>query len=192
MAEVPSPPPWLSILLSHYSENHPLTKFAQLATLTTEGRPSVRTVVVREVTGIDGTLKILICTDMRSAKIDGLRRCEWAELCWYFTYPRIQFRLTGPAHIADETDPDRHDLWRKLSNNARRSYYTPAPGSAISKLPPEEKNDNYIDFNEMPPSFALLVFKPNKVDVVDLVKSERRIWEYELDSQKWNALEVYP
>lgn len=194
MAAIPLPP-WLPLLQSHISDSDPLTNYAQLATLTTEGRPSVRTVVVREASAAG----LKICTDMRSAKIEGLRRCEWAELCWYFTNPRIQFRITGTLHISGGNDDNNNmvqDMWNTLSSNAKRSFFAPAPGSRRDK---EEqiKNDNdnnnrSIDLYEMPDSFALLMLKPTKVDLVDLRKAERRIWEHKDTLHPWNVAEVYP
>lgn len=180
------PPLWLPTLQSHISSTDPTTKYAQLATLTAEGRPSVRTVVIRQVSATD----LKICTDMRSHKIEGLRRCEWAELCWYFTQPRIQFRITGTVHIADMEEDGRRYLWDKLSSNAKTSFFAPAPGTA--KEDTTEKLEERFDFNEIPDSFALLLFTPTKVDLVNLRKSERRIWEYRDNSEKWSETDVYP
>lgn len=76
-------PMWLTALRRlQAAENSATARFAQLATLTPEGRPSVRTVVVRQVHNNDGSIQMT--TDSRSMKIAGLRRCAWGELCWYF------------------------------------------------------------------------------------------------------------
>lgn len=183
----PPPPPWLPHLQSNISGGDPTTKFAQLATLTSQGRPSVRTVVVREVSATAG---LKICTDMRSAKIEGLQACEWAELCWYFTQPRIQFRITGPVHIS-RSDSMVEEMWKRLSDNAKRSFFAPASGS-MKDPKDEQDSDTAIDLNQMPDSFALLLLTPTKVDLVDLVKSQRRIWEFSTELQQWCFSEVHP
>lgn len=81
-------PGWASVLRRLLeAETAAAARFASLATLTVNGRPSVRTVVFRGLyEGTRGDAPMLqVATDARSAKVDGLRRCNWAELCWYFT-----------------------------------------------------------------------------------------------------------
>lgn len=63
------------------SDLAPTSRYVSLATLTVDGRPSVRTVVYRGQ--YEG--KLQVATDVRSGKIAGLRRHCWAEICWYFT-----------------------------------------------------------------------------------------------------------
>lgn len=73
---------WVTALRSVLAlESSTTARFAQLATLTQDGRPSVRTIVVRQVLN-NGAIQMT--TDSRSAKVAGLRRCSWGELCWYF------------------------------------------------------------------------------------------------------------
>lgn len=86
---MPLKPGWLHMLRARLLDDGeaPATRFLQLATLTVAGRASVRTVVFRgwheDEEGYEN-VAMKIVTDKRSDKIEGLRKCPWAEACWYF------------------------------------------------------------------------------------------------------------
>ena len=54
-------------------------KYYQLATVTPEGRPAVRTVVFR---GFHHDTGISFCTDRRSQKVPQIQQQQAAEICW--------------------------------------------------------------------------------------------------------------
>jgi general stress protein 26 len=107
------------------------SKLACLATVTAQGLPSVRTVVVRAVEG----QRVLIASDARSAKVADLRRSPLAELCWYFPLTREQFRLRGRVEVwgAESKEPAVQrallEIWKKLPENTRGLTSLPAPGT---------------------------------------------------------------
>lgn len=64
--------------------HQPVSRFIQLASLTSKGHASCRTVVFRGWHFLSSTPTLKIVTDIRSDKISGLRANPWAEVCWYF------------------------------------------------------------------------------------------------------------
>ena len=86
---------WKELLDQGSAGSAPL--FFQLATVTLDGGPANRTVTFR---GLDEGA-ILFTTDADSDKVDHLRRDGRAEVCWYRTESRDQFRITALIFIRD-------------------------------------------------------------------------------------------
>ncbi|KAH1204610.1 Pyridoxine/pyridoxamine 5'-phosphate oxidase 2 [Glycine soja] len=97
---------WKQLLLNALESNAHLkhSSFMQLATLGTNGTPSNRTVVFRGFQ--DNTDNIQINTHARTPKIEELKLCSSAEICWYFTDSWEQFRINGDVDIIDGLNPD--------------------------------------------------------------------------------------
>lgn len=155
----------------------PPTQFVQVATLTGEGLPSVRTLVFRGWHGLESDRPcVKFATDLRSAKIAGIRHseCYWGEACWYFQDAREQYRLTGDLSvIGGEQQSDsklsqvRLDVWRSLSDSARIQYRYPMPGAAREEV----HNGQSSPFSPEPPpadapedTFGLILLSPRIVD----------------------------
>ncbi|KAA8516196.1 hypothetical protein F0562_019375 [Nyssa sinensis] len=98
--------PWKQLLLNALESNSNLkhASFFQLATIGSNGGPSNRTVVFRGFQ--ENSDKILIHTDCRTRKIDDLKHCPVAEICWYFTDSWEQFRINGRIDIIGASNPD--------------------------------------------------------------------------------------
>mgnify|MGYP002476845452 CR=1 FL=1 len=71
------------------------SRYAQLATITAESFPSVRSINVRGllVDPSTGRGALKFSTDLRSAKIQEFARGGQVELCWFFPITREQYRL---------------------------------------------------------------------------------------------------
>jgi pyridoxamine 5'-phosphate oxidase len=185
-----TPAAWVQLI--HRSmeagRNAPTTKFVQLATLTKNGLPSVRTVVFRGWLSGNSLQPVMkFVSDLRSEKFVGLlHRENWAEVCWYFQESRDQFRLRGiltavGADALDGTDEARARLeqWRDLSDAARLQFCFPRPGD-----PRPEQNAARIDPFHPPqpspmepvPTFGLLLFCPTLVDHYSARRTEREIY----------------
>ncbi|CAN8062040.1 unnamed protein product [Agarophyton chilense] len=166
--------------------------FLQLASLTVSGEPSCRTVVFRgwHQTNSDPTPSLLIATDGRSAKINGLLKYPKVEACWYFLKARVQFRLT--SHVVcirnDEQDADlinvRSELWRELLPPARQHYATLHPGHPLEKNFSAEQEAQVVNSENPVECFAVLMLRPERVDVVDLRANNRRLYELN-DDHSW-------
>ncbi|XP_009789044.1 pyridoxine/pyridoxamine 5'-phosphate oxidase 2 [Nicotiana tabacum] len=169
--------PWKQLLLKSLSSNSHLkhSTYFQLATVGSNGRPSNRTVVFRGFQ--DGTNKIQINTDSRSRKIEELKHCPFAEVCWYFTETWEQFRIHGRVDMIDasNSDPDklkqREAAWFAGSVRSRLQYLGLTPG--IPSLDEQPSHDSLDPSAGPVDAFCLLILDPEKVDYLNLKSNDR-------------------
>ena len=191
-------PPWRSPLSSaiHRNRSKPHSRYFQLATINTEGYPANRTVVFRGFLE-DEQSSLKIITDLRSAKIEEIEHQSVAEICWYFTKTREQFRINGNLRLvtARETDSElqkaRKITWHNLSDAARSQFAWAAPGQPVADksafdvapLDPKVPLDN----------FCLLLLIPKRVDHLQLKgdPQQRCIYRLEKDNT-WSSQFVNP
>ena len=187
--------PWRSLLLAslHRNRSQPSSRYLQLATVTSEGKPANRTVVFRGF--LDKTNQLQMITDSRSSKITEISEQPWGEICWYFVKTREQFRLSGQLRIISETSPNnaaRIDLWQKLSDAARQQFTWPScqddfveDNSEFFQLSPSE--------HQPLSNFCVLLFEPEKIDHLELQKKPHNRHIYYLDNaQNWISKRINP
>ncbi|QQE64564.1 pyridoxamine 5'-phosphate oxidase [Leptolyngbya sp. BL0902] len=192
--------PWRSPLARalHRNRSKPHSRYAQLATLSANGRPTNRTVVFRGF--YDGNNALMFVTDIRSAKVADVTQHPWGELCWYFTQTREQFRLAGAIHLVTAATEDptlrqaRQERWEALSEASRQSFYWPDPGHSRCDDPaafePSPAVDNLLD---PPPSFSLGFLQPDAVDHLELRGSPQNRTQYQrLEDGTWTMQAVNP
>ncbi|KAL0412249.1 UNVERIFIED_CONTAM: Pyridoxine/pyridoxamine 5'-phosphate oxidase 2 [Sesamum latifolium] len=144
--------------------------------------------------------KILINTDNRSRKIDELKHCPFAEICWYFTESWEQFRINGSVDVIDGTNPDpvkleqREKSWFACSPKSRLQYMAPTPRLPSLSEPPSEIPS--LDPSIGPvAAFCLLVLDPAQIDYLNLKSNERLIFTSGLSSdgkKLWTSEKVNP
>lgn len=81
------PPRWHALIQRCLDqETGPVSRFLQLATLTVDGHPAVRTVVFRDwhMPHAGRDVALTAVTDTRSEKVSQLAAHPYAEICWYF------------------------------------------------------------------------------------------------------------
>lgn len=101
-----------------------------VATNGLDGRPQLRSVVLREVRRDQG--EIAFYTDARSTKVAELRRDARASVLLWRPDREVQLRLDGEAQI--ETGAEIVELWRSLSRAAWLNYsHEPAPGQGLAE-----------------------------------------------------------
>ena len=140
------------------------THHPTLATVTPDGMPQARTVVLRAADKGTGTLDIH--TDLHSAKVAGLRRTPFAALHLWDATARLQMRLEATATIL--TGPDAAVVWAGLPDASRQSYSCqPAPGRPIAEA---------LDYARQPDpaSFAALRLTVPMIDALHLGPNHRR------------------
>ena len=177
--------PWRSPLARalHRNKSQPHHRFFQLATVAPTGKPSNRTVVFRGF--LDGSNDLKIITDQRSEKINHLTTRSDAEIAWYFTKTREQFRFSGQINVITAANPPsrldraRRQTWQTLSDAARAQFLWPQPG--------DRRSENLADFhpdavNEQEPvsNFVLLLFQVTKVDHLELRGNPQNRFLYHL------------
>ena len=189
--------PWRSPLKSaiHRNRSKPHSRYFQLATITPDGYPRNRTVVFRGFLN-DDTNRLKIITDARSAKIQDIEHQSVAEICWYFTKTREQFRILGTLQLvtARETDPNlqkaRQITWHNLSDSARSQFAWPDPArraadkSAFDVEPP--------DPNAPLNNFCLLLLAPTKIDHLQLKSDPQQRFLYTQEDNTWKTQAVNP
>ena len=185
--------PWRSPLSSaiHRNRSKPYSRYFQLATVTPDGYPANRTVVFRGFLE-DEQNRLKTITDSRSAKIHDIEHQPLAEICWYFTKTREQFRITGNLQLITvaETNSDlqkaRQTTWQNISDAARSQFAWPHPAQPAAdkakfEVEPPDK-DTPLD------NFCLLLLTPNKIDHLQLKSDPQQRHLYTLQSDR----EAYP
>ncbi|KAJ3682125.1 hypothetical protein LUZ60_014698 [Juncus effusus] len=193
-------PSWKALLLKALDSNSHLkhSSFFQLATVSSNGRPSNRTVVFRGF--LEGSDKIQINTDTRSSKIEEIKHCPFAQICWYFTDSWEQFRINGKIEYIDGSNSDplkiqqREKAWFSSSPKSRLQYVGPNPGlPAFNEDQVQEVN---LDPSDGPVSaFCLLVLDPDQVDYLNLKRNERMAFKSsfgEDGSKIWSFEKINP
>lgn len=103
-----------------------------VATLTPDGLPSQRVMVLRAFDRATATLRFH--TDSRAAKADQVGSGGPVSVLGYDAGAKRQFRLSGTARIERDT-PAANQAWAEATLFARRCYLAdPAPGT-VSELP---------------------------------------------------------
>ncbi|KAK7292830.1 hypothetical protein RJT34_15684 [Clitoria ternatea] len=191
---------WKQLLLNALETNNHLkhSSYMQLATIGTNGTPSNRTVVFRGFQ--DNTDNFQINTDTRTRKIEELKVCSSAEICWYFTDSWEQFRINGSIDIIDGLNPDplklqqREKSWFASSLRSRSQYLRPNPG--LPCLNEQAQPDISLDPSTGPvDAFCLLILEPNQVDYVNLKNNQRLTFKLsvsEAENKSWIVTRVNP
>ena len=177
----------------HKNRSQIFSRYFQLATISEQGYPTKRTVVLRGF--LNETNCIQIVTDTRSEKFTHLQNNPQAEICWYFAKTREQFRIRGKIDLVTQDNEQlnkfREEAWQKLSNNIKEQFLWPHPGKPLKdNLPPVASS-----FHKEKPlsNFCLLLFNPERVDHLELRGIPQNRCLYSLNSEnQWLIDEVNP
>lgn len=176
--------PWRPLITRalHRNRAQAESRYLQLATVRATGQPANRTVVFRGFLANSDCLQFAV--DRRSEKVDQIETCPWAEVCWYFTTTREQFRILGRLTLVDlnTAQPNlaeaREVLWQGLSDGARRQFAWPHPkhdkAHAAAFEPPQPNASQPL------PQFCLLLLTPEAVDHLKLQGDPQNRCVYEL------------
>ncbi|MDX2272922.1 MAG: pyridoxamine 5'-phosphate oxidase family protein [Cyanobacteriota bacterium] len=195
-----STPSWLSLVQRalHRNRSHPASRYLQLATVDAQGSPHNRTLVFRGF--LPSTQQLRLATDSRSEKLEQIQHSSQAEICWYFTKTREQFRITGSIQPITANHPgraeqaQRQQLWQELSSSGKLLWYWPQPKTeqADMSLYPQQLPDTA---NQPPETFVLLLLTPTAVDHLQLQgdglypQCRQLYW---LKQGQWQTLKVNP
>ncbi len=140
----------------------------QIATVSEEGMPEVRTVHVRFLKG-EGALGFN--TNRESPKWKSLKHKPFIAGCHYSPHRFIQFRFEANVEFVEKDCPLLDEMWNTTS--------------------PEVKNW-YWDKKERHPKFAIVIIVPYRWDIYelgsDLSKGQRTI--YRSNPEGWSAQKV--
>ena len=183
-------PAWRSLLIAARKREgrSPGGRWVQLASLSVDGCPRVRTLVFRDWTAAS-TLDLL--TDARSEKCLEIERTPEVELCWLFRKAREQFRLRGTAKLisplADSVALNEH--WKRLTPSGRSVWAWPSPGDPFDPQGPwpQEMSDD----SGVPEHLRLLRISLHHVEQLDLKPHPhmRRMWT---SATQWQEQRLNP
>ena len=170
-------PPWRPLLRGARQREgrSPQARWLQLATLSRDGAPRVRTLVFR---GWGGPAQLDLLTDARSSKSSELQAEPRVELCWLLPKARSQFRLRGHrmAMRPEDALATRQQHWDQLHPGARSLWGWPEPGApfqADAAFPSE-----LTDGTPLPECFELVRIELEQVELLELTghPHQRRRW----------------
>jgi hypothetical protein len=187
----PDPHPWACDLAQLYAQvwtrltrgvhdRHAAARHPTLATVTPQGRPQARTVVLRAANKTTGTLDIH--TDLGSAKVEDLRATPFAALHVWDSSAHLQLRLEAQVTIL--TGRDVASIWDGVPAASRLSYgITPPPGQPIARA---------LDYRKVSDagSFVVLRLEVSAVDALHLGPDHRRA-RFDRDSD-WTGTWLAP
>lgn len=173
----------------------PIAKFFQLATVRANGKPANRTMAFRGF--LDDSQEVTFVTDHRTEKLEEINNKNWAEICWYFTESREQYRIGGEMTVIDTETSDkslqeaRKKAWDDQSPNTRKWYAQPHPGKPRDQ--PDEKYDPEPP-QEVHDEFVLVVLDSAEVDYVNLKDNKRKSYTSTGSGAKreWKEQEINP
>lgn len=192
--------PWRSLIARALHRNRSLaySRYAQLATVRSNGQPANRTIVFRGfgdelVPKSVNSLKFI--TDVRSEKIDEIAHQPWGELCWYFPKTREQFRILGQLQSVDANLESaglqklRRMTWHNLSDAARSQFVWPNPKQPLAE--PIAFEPQELSPQQPVENFALLLLHPTAIDHLELRGEPQNRCIYELQDN-WQGRSVNP
>lgn len=168
----------------------PHAHFVQLATIRLDGRPANRTLVFRD--WLDEN-RLLFTADLRSEKVIQLDAKPWAEVCWYFTQTREQFRILGQVSVGGRATGGASAAalircWQDAREATRQSFTWPQPRTARAAPPAFELPSP----DEPPAHFGILILEPVEVDYLDLRPRPHLRRVYQRSASRWSEIEVNP
>ena len=140
----------------------------QLATVSAEGLPAVRTVVLRAFDRAAAMLEFH--SDMRAGKIHDIAHCaEVAVLAWA-SDEKLQIRFAGRA-VLHHNDAVARGRWDALSPGGRKAYGLRAqPGAAT----PDPDDQSHLCAEEQFRQFAVVRVALTRCDLLRLLPEGRQ------------------
>jgi pyridoxamine 5'-phosphate oxidase len=151
-------------LMRGVRDRHAPARHPTFATVSPDGWPQARTVVLRTANEAEGTLDIH--TDLRSAKIVSLESNPRAAIHIWDGSAHLQTRIEAIVTIL--TGDVVASYWEKLPEQGRQNYgTTPPPGEPIA---------NSLDYAKQPDQtiYAVLRCSIRAIDAVHLGPQHRR------------------
>lgn len=158
----------------------PASRFAYLSTLSVNGDPQVRAMVMRDVRAEAG--QVMFCTDARTQKAKGIEAYPIVELCWYFQASWLQFRLRGKVelHGPGSGAEDVAGIWASLSADLKKSFFWGTPGTPLAGNVEEPS-----DLSATPGHFRVAVLTVEEVIRLHLKTSPHNRTRYTTANGKW-------
>jgi pyridoxine/pyridoxamine 5'-phosphate oxidase len=153
-----------------------------LATVSPEGRPDARTVVLRSFDGQEARM----FADARSSKIRDLHHTPFAALHFLDPQAMLQIRLYGSARIHQQ-DAVAEAYWSGFSERNRLEYQpVDAPGSTMTEA------RTPLDPRMGAAHFAVVTLTLTGIDLLQVGRKDHRRFRYERGDTGWTGSRVIP
>lgn len=164
---------------SKYQKGHPF-RYATLATVDSQARATMRTVVLRDFD--PQTLEFIIYTDDRSAKAKDLQRDSKAQLLFYDPKKLWQIQVDLIC-VKRSSDPK---LFKEIPLRSQKDYTTVlAPGTPIPQ-------PDAVAYNEDKPHFLILTFQAERIESLKLNRPVHIRSEFKRQEDSWTAQFLNP
>ena len=162
---------WDCLSAAACEENRPF-KVMQVATISLDGSPNVRTVLLR---GVNRQANVITFhTDIRSPKIAELSHDPRIALVGVDPVRNLQIRVFGEARIVRDGQA-REDAWRSSPDHDLIVYWTRlAPGSPLSQADGAlDDTQGALDPSDGLRHFCVVEVRPARMDWLDLSVADR-------------------
>jgi len=166
------------------TKSHAPFNLLQFATVAYNGKPSVRTIVLRQFTRRLGEL--FFVTDAGSAKMSQLRSNNDVSLVGYDPATWTQIRLSGLASVSQDED-ERLAQWNMLSTRTRRSFLPRDAGFRVDDQACEEGAGPQIQLSVPPAAFALVKVTLVTVELLDVSDEEHVQYNFNRADGTWSG-----
>ncbi len=154
-----------------------------LATIGPDGRPQVRTVVLR---GFNAAARsVTVHSDLRAAKIGALRANPSAALHVWDDGAQVQVRIDGTATVSANDDLARAE-WARLHEGSRAAYtLQPVPATPIE----DPADISHVDATAAFAQFAVLQIRLDRLEWLHLAHEGHRrasfTWHGDALDREW-------
>lgn len=187
-----------NLLLQGAKDRHSPLHTPAIGTVTAEGIPSQRIMVLRDVDRDNHRLRFN--TDVRVSKVADISESAPVSILGYHPAAKVQLRLTGIGHI-QQHGPIAEQAWNEASLYGKRCYLAdPAPGQAVavptSGLDPAMEGQKPTAEQVIPArdNFSVLMVDVEKIEWLYLAHTGHRrasfIWDKE--AIRWDGQWLVP
>lgn len=172
-------------LLSTATTSRSAFTLMQLATVTADGQPSLRTVVIRQF--LPALPALRFTADRRSAKMQDIAAQPQVALLAYDAARRVQLRLAGTAQRVDDAQ-QRGAAWRALRPHSHALFQSPVrPGSVIAH--PDDALPASAQKAGTGPDehFALVQITLHSVEWLDVSREPHQRARFEATADGWQG-----
>ncbi|MCP3711584.1 pyridoxamine 5'-phosphate oxidase family protein [Paraburkholderia sp. CNPSo 3274] len=160
---------WDCLAAAVRADNHPF-KVMQAATISLDGAPNVRTVLLRSASETKNLLTFH--TDLRSQKIAELSREPRIALVGVDTVHNLQVRVSGETRIIRDGQV-RLDAWRSSPDHDLVAYRTRlAPGTPMNDVGDELDEAHVPGPGEGLKHFGVVELRPARLEWLDLSRAD--------------------
>lgn len=186
------------LLVQGAKDRHSPLHTPAIGTVTADGAPSQRIMVLREVDR--DTHRLRFNTDVRVAKVSDIGDSAPVSVLGYHPAAKVQLRLSGTGHI-QQNGATAEQAWDEASLYGKRCYLAdPAPGQPVnlptSGLDPAIEGQKPTNEQVIPArsNFSVLLVDVEKIEWLYLAHTGHRranfIWNEEV--RRWDGQWLVP